>query len=250
VACAGLALGAGVGLARVLDGASHSAPRQVAGHAATVRPATHSPGPRLPRGSSLVARSRARSLTIYRRPIETTRGARRIDGGPSVAGRAVLLVAQRRPGWVQVWLPSRPNGSRGWVRAHDVALARDDWSLEVRLASHRLIVRRRGEARWRMEIADGAMATPTPAGRFFITELLRQPARDGLYGPWAFGLSAHSQVLRRFNGGNGEIGIHGTDQPSLLGRSVSHGCIRLANRDIRRLARVLPLGTPVRVRAS
>ncbi len=101
-----------------------------------------------------------------------------------------------------------------------------------------------------MAIADGAAATPTPVGRFFITELLRQPARHGLYGPWAFGLSAHSAVLAHWGGGDGQVGIHGTDEPQLIGRSISHGCIRLRNRDIARLARVLPLGTPVDIVAN
>ena len=68
---------------------------------------------------------------------------------------------------------------------------------------------------------------------------------NGLYGPYAFGLSAHSKALQEFNGGNGQIGIHGTDNPAGLGQSISHGCIRVANDGIRRMARILPLGTPV-----
>jgi lipoprotein-anchoring transpeptidase ErfK/SrfK len=86
---------------------------------------------------------------------------------------------------------------------------------------------------------------PTPTGTFFITELLEQSNPRGLYGPYAFGLSAYSNVLYSFGGGPGQIGIHGTNEPSLLGTSASHGCIRVANAVIARLARLLPLGTPV-----
>ena len=91
--------------------------------------------------------------------------------------------------------------------------------------------------------------TPTPFGQYFITELLKQTNPNGLYGPYAFGLSAHSNVLHEFAGGNGEIGIHGTDQPWVIGTSASHGCIRLYNHDILWLSQRLPLGTPVRISA-
>ena len=71
-------------------------------------------------------------------------------------------------------------------------------------------------------------------------------ARTGLF---SFGLSAHSNVLKRFAGGDGRVGLHGTNQPALIGSNVSHGCIRLRNRAVRRLAKVLPLGTPVYIRS-
>jgi len=54
-------------------------------------------------------------------------------------------------------------------------------------------------------------------------------------------------VLYSFGGGPGQIGIHGTNDPSSVGRSVSHGCIRLSNAAITRLAQELPLGTPVTI---
>ena len=67
-----------------------------------------------------------------------------------------------------------------------------------------------------------------------------------LYGSVAFGTSARSAVLTDWPGG-GFIGIHGTDRPEILPGRVSHGCIRLRNRDIVRLARLMPVGTPVRI---
>jgi lipoprotein-anchoring transpeptidase ErfK/SrfK len=75
--------------------------------------------------------------------------------------------------------------------------------------------------------------------------LLRQPDPNGPYGPYALGTSAFSNVLYNFGGGTGEIGLHGTDDPAALGTSVSHGCVRISNTVIARLAKLLPLGTPI-----
>jgi lipoprotein-anchoring transpeptidase ErfK/SrfK len=98
-------------------------------------------------------------------------------------------------------------------------------------------------------VATGTRSTPTPRGLYYIVELLRPSSPDGSYGPFSFGLSAHSNVLKTFMGADGRVGLHGTNQPGLIGTSVSHGCIRLRNAAIRRLARILPLGTPVYVRS-
>jgi lipoprotein-anchoring transpeptidase ErfK/SrfK len=213
--------------------------------AAPIVPATAGPPP----GTSLVATARGRRLAVYWRP--GGRAPRWWLGDRTAAGSPrVLLVHGRRAGWVELWLPVRPNGSTGWVRGSAVALAQDSWRLVVRLRQHRLLLLHDGRVVRRIRIAAGARATPTPHGRFFITELLRQPQAGGVYGPWVFGLSGFSRVITRFRGGDGEIGLHGTDAPWLLGREVSHGCVRMANRDVIALARVLPLGTPVDIRAS
>ena len=100
----------------------------------------------------------------------------------------------------------------------------------------------------RTPIGVGRAVTPTPRGLAYVTQLLKQPDPHGVYGPWAFGLSIYSRVLTSFGGGPGEVGIHGTDEPAGIGRDVSHGCIRLRNRAIERLARIVPLGTPVFIR--
>jgi len=79
--------------------------------------------------------------------------------------------------------------------------------------------------------------------------LIKTPNPSGAYGPYAFGLSGFSDTLTTFNGGPGQLGIHGTNEPSAIGTQVSHGCIRMSNDDITRLARMLPLGTPVQIAA-
>jgi lipoprotein-anchoring transpeptidase ErfK/SrfK len=80
-------------------------------------------------------------------------------------------------------------------------------------------------------------------------ELLKSGNPDGPYGPYAFGLSGFSNSLKSFAGRDPVIGLHGTNQPQLLGRDVSNGCIRLSNEAITRLASMLPLGTPVEILA-
>jgi lipoprotein-anchoring transpeptidase ErfK/SrfK len=99
----------------------------------------------------------------------------------------------------------------------------------------------------RARIGVGRSLSPTPTGRYFVTELLRPPDPHGFYGPYAFGLSAYSPVYTSFAGGDGQVGIHGTSAPASIGHDVSHGCIRVANAVVARLARRLPLGTPVTI---
>ena len=92
---------------------------------------------------------------------------------------------------------------------------------------------------------NGAPGTPTPTGHYYIRVLIKAPNPNTVYGPYAYGLSSHSDALSSFEGGDAEIGIHGNDDASVLGGSVTHGCIRIDNAEITRLAGMLPLGTPV-----
>jgi len=96
-------------------------------------------------------------------------------------------------------------------------------------------------------VAIGASDTPTPTGKYYLRVLLEAPDPDTVYGPYAYGLSGHSNVLEEFNGGDGELGIHGNNDASVLGQSITHGCIRMSNDGITRLTKILPLGTPVEI---
>jgi hypothetical protein len=148
--------------------------------------------------------------------------------------------------WVRIRLPRRPNGSTGWVRRatlgpwHEVTTL-----LRVNRRGLRATLYDRGRAVWRSRIGVGAPVSPTPAGHFYVRERIANPHGPGLYGPVAFGTSDYSR-LTEWPGG-GIVGIHGTDQPQLLPGHVSHGCIRLPNSAVRRLSRLLPIGTPVQV---
>jgi lipoprotein-anchoring transpeptidase ErfK/SrfK len=199
-------------------------------------------------GLSRVVHVKVKQVAIYNRP----RAKRALlvlrKKDPRGTQRAFLVRATTKK-WVRVYLPTRPNGSQGWVRARAVKMYTNGYRLIVRLRAHKLFVWRGTKRIATFPVATGTSYTPTPRGLFYIVELLKPHNPGGSYGPYAFGLSAHSQKLKTFAGGDGRVGLHGTDQPGLIGSSVSHGCIRLRNADIRRLAKMLPLGTPVYVRA-
>ena len=159
----------------------------------------------------------------------------------------VVLVVRRRGAWLKVRLPERPNGATGWVRARDVELRSVTDAVVVDLTSRTLTWRRGGRRVLETTIAIGAPDTSTPTGHFYVTDLLDTPD-GGAYGPYAIGLAAHSDTLSEFGGGDGQIGLHGTNDPSSIGQSVSHGCVRVPNDVIVQLATSMPLGTPVTIR--
>lgn len=189
---------------------------------------------------------------IRRLPTRTSRRIARVrylteDGFPEVYLVLRSFTDPDERTWLQVRIPMRPNGRTGWVV--DSALG------HLHLVRTRLVVDRRhlravlyhsGRRIWRSPIAVGKPSTPTPAGRFWIRERIKVPNQRGFYGPQAFGTSAYSR-LSGWPGG-GVVGIHGTDQPYLIPGRPSHGCIRVENPAIRRLARLMPIGTPVRIR--
>ena len=234
-------------------GGCGSAPRRPTMSASASPPARRTdappavPGPALAPGQSLVAAARGRRVAIFGSPRQQARVRRRLTNPIADGAPLTFLVKQRRHGWLRVYLPVRPNGSTGWIRAGAVALAVDDYRVRVDLSQHRIAVWRGRDLLDEEPIGVGRAVTPTPSGRYYIVELLRPPDPRGLYGPYAFGLSAYSPVLTDFAGGSGEIGIHGTNFPQGLGTDISHGCIRMSNAGITRLARLLPLGTPVTI---
>jgi lipoprotein-anchoring transpeptidase ErfK/SrfK len=147
--------------------------------------------------------------------------------------------------WIQVRVPMRPNGRTGWVPA--AALGRlhtVHTQLVVQRGRLRATLYRNGRAVFRAPVGVGMHGLPTPAGHFYVRERLRIPGGAGAYGPLAFGTSAYSPKLTDWPGG-GVVGIHGTNEPQILPGRVSHGCVRMRNRDILRLGRLMPVGTPV-----
>jgi lipoprotein-anchoring transpeptidase ErfK/SrfK len=110
-----------------------------------------------------------------------------------------------------------------------------------------LVQEQRGRWLRAVPVGLGTATTPTPGGVYFTEKLLKPTNPNGPYGPYAYGLSGFSPVLNEFMGGNGQIGIHGTNDPAGIGKNVSHGCIRMSNPAIARLATMLPLGVPVQI---
>lgn len=159
----------------------------------------------------------------------------------------VFLVKRIQGDWVELYLPIRPNGATGWAPLDQVVLSSTRMRIEVSLEDFRLTVFDGEEQVFTTEIGLGRDGLPTPGGTYYIRELLQPPEPDTVYGPYAYGLSGYSPVLDSFAGGDAVIGIHGNNDPSSIGKAVSHGCIRLPNDAVTHLVEEvgLPLGTPV-----
>jgi lipoprotein-anchoring transpeptidase ErfK/SrfK len=171
---------------------------------------------------------------------------------PLTRSRTVLPVlghrsSDRAGSWLRVRLPGRPNGHTGWISANRTRQTSTPWLLRVQLSTRRLTVYRGGGVRRQFRVVIGKPSTPTPRGAFFIEEALALASYEA-GGPFALATSARSNVFQEFEGGPGQIGIHGTNNLSgAPGSAASHGCIRLRPRAITWLARRIGAGVPLTV---
>src|SRR5262249_39778518 len=141
-------------------------------------------------------------------------------------------------------LPARPNGQRGWVRSDLLDLHAVRNRVVVDLSARTIEVRRikDGAVLLRSVVAVGKPGAETPTGRDFYVQGRYTPD-DPFFGPGVRKRGRYSKV--RDGPGGGLAGIHGTDRPTLLGKAVSHGCVRVSNAVDMRLARLAPIGTPI-----
>ena len=214
--------------------------------------------PAVPKGTGAVASSDAPSSSPFRAaaaeadPIVLHES----PGGPEVMRLPkmndeggipfVFRVIGDADGWHRVMLPTRPNGSTAWVRSADVT---------VYGVRHKVVVHLESLT---VELFDGPNLIdtwpagigkdnyPTPTGSYYVLERW-QVDPESAYGPWALGISAHSDVLDDFGGGDGRVAIHGTNHPEYLPGKVSHGCVRLHNDQITALSDRIELGAPVEI---
>ncbi len=197
-------------------------------------------------GESLAARSDG-ELGVYAAAGDTepmfTLEAATVLGTP----RVVKVIEGPDAGWMRVSLPVRPNGAEGWIRADDVTLFVLDRRVEVDLSDRRLEVIGPGGTLLETTVAIGSSSSPTPVGSFFVTDSVIVGNPTGPWGPWAFGLSAYSDVVTEFNGGNGIIGIHGTNRPGSIGYAQSLGCVRVPNDIALELGELISAGVPVEI---
>jgi lipoprotein-anchoring transpeptidase ErfK/SrfK len=208
----------------------------------------------LPSSVSLKATARVPNVPVYDsptspKPSRTFANPWLLNNDAKLPVELVFLVEQRHGPRLQVLLPVRPNGTTGWVRSQDVTVQPNQYRITVELHAHRLVVYNGDSVLVSDSVAVGLPATPTPTGTYFIRVLLKAPDPTTVYGPYAYGLSGHSEALDTFDGGDAELGIHGNNDASVLGTDASHGCIRMSNDKITMLAGVLPLGTPVQITA-
>jgi lipoprotein-anchoring transpeptidase ErfK/SrfK len=163
----------------------------------------------------------------------------------------LVLAEQRTPQgalWLRVRLPARPNKASAWIPANVVQLDSTPWRIIVSVGSRTVTLDRDGHTVHVFRAVVGASGTPTPTGLYAVSERVSQPDPHAFYGPWVLLLTAYSNTLQRFDGGPGQISIHGRGGTSLLdplGSALSHGCIRIDNVAIELLARVAVEGTPV-----
>jgi lipoprotein-anchoring transpeptidase ErfK/SrfK len=187
--------------------------------------------------------------------------------GPSVRAHRIETVPARRPltrvrtvlpvlghatskdgrSWTRVRLPGRPNAHTGWLPTSQTRRSATSWRIALKLSTRRVTVYQHGTVVRRFSAVVGTPSTPTPRGRFFIEEALAlSGASHG--GPFALATSARSTVLQEFEGGPGQIALHGTNGLSgALGTAASHGCIRLSTSTITWLARRIGAGVPLTI---
>jgi hypothetical protein len=225
--------------------------------------AADSPGPLRPPGATGPLGderlSDERLVTRVARPDRI----RRIRSGPAKTFRTIgrlrwytedrapevylVLRSKRGPrggAWLQIRVPTRPNGTKGWVpRASMRRLRVLTTSLEIDKRALKARLFDEGREVWTSSIGVGAPATPTPDGRYWVRERLVNLGGNPVYGPLAFGTAAYSR-LSDWPGG-GVVGIHGTNAPGLIPGRPSHGCIRVPNAKILALDKLMPVGTPV-----
>jgi hypothetical protein len=170
------------------------------------------------------------------------------DGPPEV-----YLVLQSRLDdhdqvWLQIRVPARPNGRKGWVREEQLSnLYTITTQLIIDRKKLKATLKKGGKTIWTSPVGVGRPGLETPAGHFWIRERLSNLGGSPVYGPWAFGTSAYSDKLTDWPGG-GVVGIHGTNQPELIPGRPSHGCVRVPNRRISKLKKLMPVGTPLLIK--
>lgn len=192
-------------------------------------------------GASVVVRSGPGGTVVARVHATTEFGSR----------RALGVVRTVRGRWLAVSLPQLGNGRLGWVdaAAGGIGYTRTALELDVDLSARTAVLRRGGEVVLSVRVGIGRPGSPTPTGRFAVTDKLDGPRYSRYYGCCILALSATQPNLPAGWGGGNRIAIHGTPSASDFGRAISAGCLHVSDRDLRYLMRSVPLGTPVVIRA-
>ena len=200
-----------------------------------------------PAGSpATIADATGSRIALYSEPGDAEPGL--VLKNPTAEGLPVVfLVMDRQGDWLEVQLSRRPHMRTAWVRASDVSLRQTPYRVVVDTGARRLTAYNGGSAIFEAPVGIGTGRTPTPTGYFFVDGIVALSNSSGPYGSHQLSVAAFSNVLTRFGSGNGQIAIHGTNQPALVGSPVSNGCIRMTNPDVARLASMVPNGTPVEI---
>ena len=186
-------------------------------------------------------------------PVAQVRAKRPVTGGRTSLPVLSHSTDKQGTDWLRVRLPGRVVGEQvppatGWIRAARTVSSATPWRVVVRLGARQVVVYRSGRRVRSFSAIVGKPSTPTPRGKFFVEENIRMPASTA-GAPFALATSARSNVLQEFEGGPGQIALHGTRNiGGAMGTAVSHGCIRMTDRAITWLAARIAPGTPLTIR--
>ncbi len=210
-------------------------------------PTTTLPGAPPP---AVVATTNGEDLTAYASPDTASEVVGTLTAKSDYGLPRTLLVVSQQPGWIEALLPMRPNGSKGWVEDSTVTLGSTSFAMTISLEKHELTFTNAGQVVLTAPVVIGRPNTPTPLGVYYVTDpvdLTKKPSK--VYGVYALGISGYSDVLYEFQGGPGQIAVHGTPSTTDFGKDISNGCVRVANDVILEISRQVPLGTPVTITA-
>jgi len=184
-------------------------------------------------------------VALYEAPNKPVPTGRTLPN-PTVEGyKLVFLVRKQEKDWLQVQLNTRPNGATAWIKASDVALRTVPNHILIELGARKLTVFHGEEPIFSTSVAPGLASSPTPTGAFYTDIITRPTNPNGPYGLYQISVTGFSNVYESFGGGIGQIAIHGTNRPELIGTPASHGCVRMSNDDISALVPLARQGTPV-----
>lgn len=158
-----------------------------------------------------------------------------------------FLVRERRGGWLRAQIMSRPNSALAWIRAGDVTLRTVEHHIVIERGARRLTVYSGEEVVFQTSVATGKASSPTPLGTFFVDGIVRLSPPHRSYGTGQLSFTGFSEVHSSFGGGVGQVAMHGTQNPALIGTPASAGCVRMRNEDIDAVTALSPTGTPVEV---
>jgi len=165
----------------------------------------------------------------------------RLGRRPQFGSPVVLGVGAHRGGWVGVITPALPNGELGWVRAAQLRVAPARYAIVVDLSSRTLVLERGTHVLRTAQVGIGRAGSPTPTGRFVVTDKL---AGDAVYGCCILALSGHQPHPPPGWTGGTRLAIHGGSTAG----AVSSGCVHADDADLRYLMATVSLGTPVTIR--
>lgn len=204
----------------------------------TIKAAPQDPRPnKIPKGTVVHPK---RMVALYDAPD----GKAFAKVAPRQYGDTWLPVITRNRDWVQVLLPSKPNGSTGWIRSGELQEAHSRFLVKVHLGARTLQLFEDNREVGTWPVAIGAPDTPTPTGRTFVLGQITDKQQP--FSPVILPLGSHSDTLDSYGGGPGTVALHGWTDPGVFGQAVSHGCVRVPDEALD-LLRTIPTGTPVLV---